>query len=254
MPDPVKVLFAGESWMTHSVHVKGFDSFEMSSYHEGGTEMIAAMRASRVEVTYQPSHIAMNEFPYSREELADFDVVILSDIGANTLLLPDRVALRSEASPNRLHLIRDFVRTGGGLLMVGGYLTFQGIQAKGNYKGSAVEEVLPVELMASDDRNEQPQGVTPTIVDATHPVLRGLGDWPRFLGYNRSTARPDAKILARFGDDPFIAVRSVGQGRSAVFSSDCGPHWGPPAFVNWRGYGPLWINLVTWLAGEKRSD
>ncbi len=254
MPDPVKVLFAGESWMTHSVHVKGFDSFDMSSYHEGGTEMIAAMRAGGVDVTYQPSHVAMNEFPFTRAAIERFDVVILSDIGANTLLLPDRTSIRSEASPNRLHLIRDFVLGGGGLLMVGGYLTFQGIQAKANYKGSAVEEVLPVTLFASDDRNEQPQGISPSIVDAAHPVLVGLADWPQFLGYNRSTPRADARVLARFGDDPFIAVRDVGQGRSAVFASDCGPHWGPPAFVNWAGYGPLWRNLVTWLARRPRGS
>jgi uncharacterized membrane protein len=252
MSNPVKVLFAGESWMTHSLHIKGFDSFEMSSYHEGGTEMIAAMRAGGVEVTYQPSHVAMNDFPYERKALDTFDVVILSDIGANTLLLPDKVSIRSEASPNRLHLIRDFVLGGGGLLMVGGYLTFQGIQAKGNYKGSAVEDVLPIEFFAHDDRNEQPQGVTPTIVEAAHPIVAGLSNWPQFLGYNRSTARSDATVVARFGDDPFIAVREPGKGRSAVFSSDCGPHWGPPAFVNWAGYGPLWINLVTWLAGNRR--
>lgn len=253
MPNPAKVLFAGESWMTHSVHTKGFDSFDMSSYHEGGTEMIAALRAGGIEVTYQPSHVAMNDFPYRREELDAFDVVILSDIGANSLLLPDRVAIRSEPSANRLNLIREFVLAGGGLLMVGGYLTFQGIQAKGNYKSSPVEEVLPVELFAWDDRNEQPQGVSPIIVEAAHPVMAGLSDWPQFLGYNRSTARPDATVLARFGDDPFIAVRQPGQGRSAIFSSDCGPHWGPPPFVNWAGYGPLWINLVAWLAGGSRA-
>ncbi len=254
MPDPVKVLFAGESWMTHSVHVKGFDSFEMSSYHEGGTELIAALRAGGIEVAYQPSHVAMNEFPFTRANIDRFDVVILSDIGANTLLLPDRTSVQSEPSPNRLHLIRDFVLGGGGLLMIGGYLTFQGIQAKGNYKGSAVEDVLPVELSAFDDRNEQPQGISPTIVDADHPILAGLSDWPQFLGYNRSRPRADAQVLARFGDDPFIAVQDVGQGRSAIFASDCGPHWGPPAFVNWAGYGTLWTNLVGWLAGRKRAS
>ena len=251
MHDPVKVLFAGESWMTHSVHVKGFDSFEMSSYHEGGTEMIAALRAGGIDVTYQPSHVAMNSFPYTREEIDRFDVVILSDIGSNTLLLPDRTAIRSEASPNRLHLIRDFVLDGGGLLMVGGYLTFQGIQAKGNYQGSAVEDVLPVKLSATDDRSEQPQGVLPAVVDAGHPVLAGLSEWPHFLGYNRSVLRPDARALALLAGDPFIAVRDVGRGRSAVFASDCGPHWGPPAFVEWAGYGRLWTNLVTWL-GERK--
>jgi uncharacterized membrane protein len=251
MADQIRVLFAGESWMTHSIHVKGFDSFETSSYHEGGTQMIAALRGGGIDVVYQPSHVAMDSFPFTREEIDRFDVVILSDIGANTLLLPDRVIIRSEVSPNRLQLIHDFVMDGGGFLMVGGYLTFQGIQAKGNYKGTPVEDVLPVEFSASDDRCEQPQGVTPTIAKPDHPVVAGLSNWPRFLGYNRAKERADAHVLARFGADPFIAVRSIGRGRSAVFSSDCGPHWGPPAFVDWNGYGPLWINLVNWLAANK---
>ncbi|MEA2782177.1 MAG: hypothetical protein QOK29_3721 [Rhodospirillaceae bacterium] len=254
MPTSAKILFAGESWMTHSIHVKGFDSFENSSYHEGGTEMIAALRAGGFEVTYQPSHIAANEFPFTKDEIDGFDLVILSDIGTNTLLLPDRTAVRSEPTPNRLQLIRDFVLDGGGLLMVGGYLTFQGIQAKGNYKGSPVEEVLPVEFYASDDRNEQPQGVLPTLVDADHAVVAGLANWPKFLGYNRSKLRADAHAIAMFGDDPFIAVRKAGKGRSAVFASDCGPHWGPPEFVNWSGYGRLWTNLAGWLAGQDRSS
>jgi uncharacterized membrane protein len=250
---PIKILFAGESWMTHSVHVKGFDSFDMSSYHEGGTEMIAGLRAGGCDVTYQPSHIAANAFPFTRAEIDAYDVVILSDIGANTLLLPDRTAIRSEPSPNRLELLREFVKAGGGLLMVGGYLTFQGIQAKGNYKGSPVEDVLPIELFATDDRSEQPQGVSVDIIDAGHPTVAGLTGWPKFLGYNRSQLRVDAHLIASVGSDPFIAVRQVGQGRSAIFASDCGPHWGPPAFVEWSGYGPLWTNLATWLAGGRRG-
>ena len=30
-----KILIAGESWMSHTVHVKGFDSFTTSVYEEG---------------------------------------------------------------------------------------------------------------------------------------------------------------------------------------------------------------------------
>jgi uncharacterized membrane protein len=239
--------------MTHSIHVKGFDSFETSSYHEGGTQLIAALRASGIDVVYQPSHIAADSFPVSREELDKFDVVILSDIGANTLLLPHRVFVGSEPTPSRLQLIHDFVAEGGGFLMIGGYLTFQGIQAKGNYKDTPVEDALPIEFLPFDDRRERPDGVTPTIVEANHPVLAGLSNWPQFLGYNRSIARSDARVLARVGDDPFIAVRDVGRGRSAIFASDCGPHWGPPPFLAWNGYGALWTNLARWLAANKAS-
>jgi uncharacterized membrane protein len=134
--------------------------------------------------------------------------------------------------------------------MVGGYLTFQGIQAKGNYKGSPVEAVLPIELCPYDDRVESPRGVTPNVMKPDHPILEGLTDWPQFLGYNRSTARPDAEVLARFGEDPFIAVRNVGQGGSAIFSSDCGPHWGPPPFLAGRATAR---SGQIWSAGLERN-
>jgi len=249
MPETARVLVAGESWMTHSIHVKGFDSFTTSAYHEGGTHMLEAMRAEGLAVTYQPAHVAAEAFPSTPGALREFDVVVLSDIGANTLLMPERTFARSEVSANRLALIADYVRGGGGFLMIGGYLTFQGIEGKANYAGTPVDDVLPVRLSPTDDRSERPEGVTPAIEAPGHPVMAGLTDWPVFLGYNRASPRDDAAVLARVGADPFIAVREVGRGRSAVFASDCGPHWGPPAFLEWHGYARLWGNLCRWLAG-----
>lgn len=245
----MNVLIAGESWMTHSIHVKGFDSFTTSNYLEGVGPLRDALEAAGHEVKFLPNHVAPTEFPTEMERLHAFDVIILSDIGANTLLLPDATFIRSEATPNRLQLIHEYVQQGGGLLMVGGYLTFQGIEGKAAYRGTPVEAVLPVKLYAHDDRNELPQGERPTIEAADHPVLHGLSNWPPFLGYNRSTIREDASLIASLQGDPFIAVREVGKGRSAIFASDCGPHWGPPAFLEWDGYKGLWNNLVTWLHG-----
>ena len=65
--------------------------------------MIAALRSGGVEVTYQPCHVAANGFPDSPEALSAFDVVVLSDIGANTLLLRDTTFMRSELTTNRLN-------------------------------------------------------------------------------------------------------------------------------------------------------
>ena len=50
----LRVLMAGESWMTHSLHVKGFDSFTTSTYMEGGSALLIALRSCGVDVTYQP--------------------------------------------------------------------------------------------------------------------------------------------------------------------------------------------------------
>jgi uncharacterized membrane protein len=243
----MRVLIAGESWMTHSIHVKGFDSFTTSSYHEGVGPLRTALERAGHAVTYLPNHRASDAFPLSAADLGAFEVVMLSDIGANTLLLPDRTFSASERTANRLILLREYVQGGGGLLMVGGYLTFQGIEGKGAYHGTPVEEVLPVTLQAVDDRVESPQGVVPEIVQANHPILKGLTHWPHFLGYNRSQAKPAAQVLAKVGADPFIAVMECGKGRSGIFASDCGPHWGPPAFLEWAGYQPMWDQLVRWL-------
>ena len=38
--------------------------------------------------------------------------------------------------------------------------------------------------------------------------------------------------------------------RSVAFTSDCGPHWAPPDFVEWEGYGRLWNQIAGWAAGE----
>lgn len=249
----MKVLLAGESWMTHSVHVKGFDSFTTSSYHEGAGPMIQALKDAEHVVTYLPNHLVPSQFPETLEAIHAHDVVILSDVGVNTLLLPDKTFVRSERGSNRLHLIRDYVNGGGGLLMVGGYLTFQGIEAKGAYYGTAVEEALPVSLLPHDDRVEAPQGVVPDIAAEAHPILEGLRDWPHFLGYNRTRLKPDAELVATIDGDPFIAATRFGEGRSAIFTSDCGPHWGPPEFVSWPFYGRLWSNLVTWLAQREEA-
>ena len=132
--------------------------------------------------------------------------------------------------------------------MIGGYLSFAGIEGKARYHGTAVQDALPVLISAVDDRAEQPQGVVPMPDLPDHPVLRGVPEpWPALLGYNRVTARPDAEVLVRCGADPLVACWEHRAGRSAVFTSDCAPHWAPPEFMAWAGYRPLWANLVRWL-------
>lgn len=246
-----RVLIAGESWTVHSIHQKGFDSFTTTEYAEGVSWLRDALEGAGWGVTFMPSHIAAREFPATAEALAAFDCVMLSDIGANTLLLHPETFTKSKVLPNRLHAIRDYVLSGGGLVMIGGYMTFQGVEAKAQYAGSAVEDVLPVTIDRWDDRVEAPQGASPALADPSHPIVAGLGgDWPKLLGYNRVTPKAEATLVATVGNDPLIVAGAFGKGRSVAFTSDCGPHWAPPPFVEWPGYATLWAQLANWVANK----
>lgn len=246
-----RILIAGESWTVHSIHQKGFDSFTTTEYAEGVRWLRAALEKGGWDVTYQPAHVAARDFPFTADELSAYDCVILSDIGANTLLLHPDTFTKSKVLPNRLHALRDYVQNGGGFVMVGGYLTFQGIDAKGQYAGSAIEEILPVTLMRSDDRVESPQGITPKVCQESHPIVAGLETaWPDLLGYNRIELKSGADLVATVGEDPLLVAGTFGKGRSVAFASDCGPHWAPPPFVDWPGYDRLWSQLCDWTAGK----
>lgn len=245
-----KVLIVGESWIMHTIHQKGFDAFTTTDYGTGHQWLQSALEADGMVVDHLPNHLAASEFPSTLEMLARWDVVILSDIGSNTLLLHPDTFVRSKPTANRLDVLSDWVHQGGGLVMVGGYLTFAGIEGKGRWAGTAVEEVLPVSISIVDDRVERPEGVAPEVLQNDHPAIAGVPmPWPSVLGYNRVVAKAGTETLATVSGDPLLSVRKVEKGRTATFASDCAPHWLPPEFVSWAGYRPLWSGIVRWVSG-----
>lgn len=255
MPRSLSILLVGESWFTLSLHQKGFDTFQTAEYVEGAEPFIAALEARGHQVRHIPAHLVDAQFPRSPAEFAGTDVVVLSDVGANTFLLTKETFGQSKVVPNRLVLLRDWIAQGGALLMVGGYMSFSGIDGKARYGQSPLADVLPVVLSEGDDRTEVPQGFVATVVEASHPALAGVdGQWPALLGYNRFAARTTAEVLVRSGDDPILVVGGYERGRCAAFASDLSPHWAPPGFVAWDGYGALWHALLTWLAEERTDD
>ena len=244
-----RVLIAGESWTTHSIHQKGFDSFTTTEYAEGVGWLKSALETGGWRVDHQPAHAVARDFPATAKALAEYDCVIISDVGANTLLIHPDTFTRFKTLPNRLRAVRDYVADGGGLIMVGGYLTFQGIEGKARYHDTPIEEALPVTIAPTDDRCETPQGVTPNVALPDHPIVAGLSTpWPHLLGYNRFAPKPGAAVVAKVGADPLIVAGAFQKGRAVAFASDCGPHWAPPAFVDWSGYAPLWRQMAGWAA------
>ncbi|WFR65785.1 glutamine amidotransferase [Curtobacterium flaccumfaciens] len=93
-----RILIAGESWITTTTHAKGVDEFTVHSYAEGVAQLRTALTATGHEVVHLPGHLVPTDFPESPETLAEYDVVVLSDIGANSLqLAPGCSSTRSPA-------------------------------------------------------------------------------------------------------------------------------------------------------------
>jgi len=247
-----RCLFVGESWIIETKHIKGVDAFSQFGYGEGVEWVRKALEESDIEVVHMPAHSAIRQFPTELSELQRFDLIIFSDIGANTFLLHPDVTTSSKAVPNRLALVEKYVAEGGAFVMVGGYLTFQGIDAKGAYAGSPLEIALPVTLHKTDDRREMPQGYSPEVLLPDHPVLAGIDSkWPYMLFYNLTKARPSAEVILGYEGDPILAIHDYGKGRAAAFTPDTAPHGAPPAFLEWEFFNRFWVNLFDYLTRAK---
>ncbi len=248
----INVLYVGDGeWVSRMVtKVLGF--YTMGTFVDESMYLKKALsKDPNIKVTHMHSHVALERFPKTMDELSNYQVIILSDVVSDALALyPD--LLKVPMGPNRLELIKEFVLNGGGLLMIGGWASFSGYMAQAKYYGTPIEEVLPVQILRYDDRVEVPQGFTFEVVDKNHPIMRGI-PWEKanflLLGYNKVILKKGAKLLAKYKNDPIIAVWEIGRGRSMVFTSDCAPHWAG-SFIKWEYYPKFWIQAVKWLAKE----
>ena len=246
------ILLVGESCIATVTEFKGVDHFSETNYSEAAGVLIGTLEKAGHTVTHIPCHRVSRDFPRTLSGLSQYDAVIFSDIGTNTFLLLPEVVRQGKRAENLLQVTKAYIEQGGGFCMVGGYMTYGGMDGKGKWKGSVLEEVLPVSLLGGDDRAEVPEGADLLCVPDSHPVLEGLPKaWPYILGYNRTIAKEGAEVLVSWKNDPIIAAGAYGRGRVIAYTTDCAPHWAPADMCQWEYYPRLWDNIVTWLAGDR---
>ncbi|MFC2030943.1 glutamine amidotransferase [Chloroflexota bacterium] len=253
MSDRIKVLFAGEAIYALQTIYKGWDSFGMGRYFEHGGFFIRALQDNGIAFDYCPTPKVAEEFPWTLEEMKEYDVIVVSDVGSNTFLISQKT-MEGEKTPNRLKLLERYVAEGGGFLMWGGYLSFTGLNGKAFYKRTPIEKLLPVTLMETDDRVEVPEGFLPEILEPEHPILTGVPDrWEGwFLSYNRLIAKDGSTVIAdiaEYDHDPYLVAWEYGKGRSLASAVDCAHHGAAPTFLNWEYTSTLYANMVRWCAG-----
>ena len=189
--------------------------------------------------------------------LPQFDLFVLENFSAARFRLPYQ----------HLEALKRFVAGGGALLVKGGENAF----AAGGYRGSPLEEVLPVAL-SSRLPDFVPGLFAPKPGPPEHPLVRlyetpeaskrawdalpPLDGWGRF-----ASTRPGATVLASHpretADDgsplPVIAVRPYGRGKVMLISTDSSWRWklgaaGDPDAAGF--YGRFWTRAVQYLTGS----
>ncbi len=251
MDKKLSVLFVGETTIAQNGSIKGYDLTYSVSYDESYLPVKNMIESLGHTFTHIPCHLAARDFPRTEEELQRYDVILFSDIGSDIFLLLPDMCKSGKRTVNLLKLVREYVGDGGSFGMIGGYSTFQGYEAKGNYKDTPIEDILPVTLLSRDDRVEVPEGADLICDPSRHEILNGFPEkWPYILGYNRLIPKPDADVILTFEKDPIIALGTYGQGRTMAYATDCTAHWAPKDMTDWEYYPILWNRLLHWLAGK----
>jgi uncharacterized membrane protein len=233
------------------------------------------LRTDRNIQMVPPSEMSLIPFPTEElfeHELGSFDIVVLM----NFEFAPYGIA-------PYLDNMRRFVADGGGFAMLGGDQAF----SSGQYFGTPVADVLPVELLPGGPspgfraRIDAPQAPDPLVSTeefvprltpegARHPITQLRFDrkesearWkglPPLEGLNHvAGARSDATVLmthptlkTRTGAAmPVLAVGEHGQGRALALLTDSAWRWGFVAAGrpgdDGRAYSRFWENAIRWL-------
>ena len=217
------------------------------------------LRTPNDVVDVRENELSLIPFPIDEifvEELKNFDVLILDDFSYRTYF-----------NPLYFENIRDFVRDGGGMAMLGGSRAFD----RGGYHQTALNPVLPVKL---DGHGAFRTGVAAraglTEAGKAHPLTRVFADpdaneqaWralPPLTTLNE-VARANGEVLLSARLDgrqaPLLTVGRYHEGRTLAFASDDLWRWNFDAVgrnQNPQIHQKLIRSGVRWLAREPAFD
>ena len=123
------------------------------------------------------------------------------------------------------------------MLMVGGYLTFSGIDAKARWGARCCRRrsrcTSWTATTASSCRQARPHG------GRGAQIVDGLDHhWPALLGMNE-VVPGQRQVTGDLRGHPLLVVCRARAGRTAAFTSDLAPHRATPAFLAWTGTPPV---------------
>ena len=231
-PKKVKTFLKPDVWTRpHNAHPKVLLLYGMWTQHYHVEEALRALDPE-AEITVCDG---WGFFPATYDTLLGYDLLVLSDMPAG----PDFCN----------EMVSDFARHGGGVLTLGGMMTY----GAGQWKDTALEGMLPVRLTSAFDMKEEKAGVAP-LATAGSP-LAALA-WPpaaRFYWMNTADPEPTAQVWLQAGSYPLLVVDKCGEGRVATVLGTCHGEATHDTIPAWRTRA--WTQMLThtlqWLQEGK---
>ncbi len=233
--------------------LKGNESIDLVAF------FILRTNSDQPNVVDDTTELSLIPFPVDAlftQHLPTFDAVMLQDIDA----------IEYKLEPY-LPALAAYVRSGGGLIMVGGPSAFSG----GGYAGSPLAQVLPVELPRTGEPYDLRTFVPAyTAAGRAAPVLGGvrqlLGEELPSMEGSNSLGKPRSGSIVlwehperRIGEVPMpvLALGEMGDGRSIALGVDATHELAFSELAertSGRAYGALWDGLLGWLMRDPRYE
>ncbi len=175
----------------------------------------------------------MDEFPETLEKLMTYDVLVLDNVNARYLGVDKRI------------MIADFVRAGGGLLVMGGYFNF----SLGADHNTYLEELYPFKIVKYADILRDDKGLALKVekpaffekVDLSKPLYAFTVD--------TSPLREGSEVLLTAGGKPAIVSRPYGKGRVLTVLMNPHGNGAPELKPYWESaqWPRILASCVAWL-------
>ncbi len=209
---------------------------------------------------YSDGELSLIPFPVRdifHDQLNTFDLVVLQNFAWNDRSYPDM--------PLYVRGMRDYIREGGALAMIGGENSF----GEGHYERTELQDALPVEPTGQPPSTE-PFRARLTPEGRRHPVAavapsaeasdKTWADLPELDGVQITRAKPGARVLldhpfltAEGANVPVVALGEYGRGRVMAILSDSTWSWSFGAAASGgtpRAYDRFWNNAIRWLVRD----
>jgi len=174
------------------------------------------------------------DFIPGEKDISAVDVVVLSNVNHGSI------------KDSGLSAIDSFVKKGGGLLVLGGPLTY----GEGKFGDSIFPQMLPIEKPERFDLKWEKAGL-PFSTATEHEILKDvdLSANPRVYWIHEARPKSESVVVLKAGSRPLLVLAAHGKGRVAAFLGT--PMGMAPAgqlpFWEWKDWEKLIRNTIVWL-------